>query len=236
MKKEILSKKTIVYNSKYNFIFIHGWGVTYKTMLYFSSMWEDKYSTYLLSLPGFYNNKLETSYNLDNYLDDIEEFINRNKLNNVVLIGHSFGGKLAMFLKLRNPSYKVIAIAPSIVKNPFNLITYLKINLYKFFKKINFPLYKLFKGSKDYQKTSGHLRKTFNNIVHAYMDDEDIKHLNSLLLIGFKNDKEVKMKSLKRVSKLNKNILFKTFKGDHFSYFDYRYEIYLLINEFVKGE
>ena len=164
MKKEILTKQTIINNSKYNLIFIHGWGVTYKTMLYFSSMWEDKYSTYLLSLPGFYNNKLETSYKLEDYLDDIEEFIKENKLNNVVLIGHSFGGKLAMFLKSRNPSYKVVSIAPSIVKNPFNLMTFIKIRLYKFFKKLNCPLHKLFKGSKDYQKTDRLLRKTFNNI------------------------------------------------------------------------
>ena len=236
MKKEILSKKTIVYNSKYNFIFIHGWGVTYKTMLYFSSMWEDKYSTYLLSLPGFYNNKLETSYKLEDYLNDIEEFIKEKQLDNVLLIGHSFGGKLAMFLKLRNPSYKVVSIAPSIVENPFNLMTFIKIRLYKFFKKLNCPLYKLFKGSKDYQKTDGLLRKTFNNIVHSYMDDEDIKKINSVLLIGFKKDKEVNVKSLNRLNKINKNIIYKTFNGDHFSYFDYRYEIYILINEFIKGD
>ena len=68
------------------------------------------------------------------------------------------------------------------------------------------------------------------------MDDEDIKKLDSLLLIGFKKDKEVKIKSLNRISKINRKIVYKTFNGDHFSYFDYRYEIYILINEFIKGD
>jgi 3-hydroxymyristoyl/3-hydroxydecanoyl-(acyl carrier protein) dehydratase len=50
VKNEILSKQTIINNSKYNLIFIHGWGVTYKTMLYFASMWENKYSTYFVKI------------------------------------------------------------------------------------------------------------------------------------------------------------------------------------------
>ena len=44
------------------------------------------------------------------------------------------------------------------------------------------------------------------------------------------------IKSLNRLNKINKNIIYKTFNGDHFSYFDYRYEIYILINEFNKGD
>ena len=68
------------------------------------------------------------------------------------------------------------------------------------------------------------------------MSDDDIKKINSVLLIGFKKDKEVNIKSLNRLNKINKNIIYKTFNGDHFSYFDYRYEIYILINEFIKGD
>lgn len=234
MKKELIAKEHIINNSKYNFIFLHGWGVTYKTLLYFSSLWENKYSIYLLSLPGFFNNELKTSYFLEDYLNDIDEFIREKNLKNVVIIGHSFGGKLAIFLKKKNPSYKIIALAPSIVKNPFNPLTFFKIKMYKFLKKCKCPLHKLFRGSKDYRNTDGYLKKTFINIVHAYMSEEDLQEIGSFLLIGFDKDKEVNIRSLKKVAKLNSNIHFKIFKGDHFSYFDHRYEIYLLINDFIK--
>ena len=138
MKKEILTKQTIINNSKYNLIFIHGWGVTYKTMLYFSSMWEDKYSTYLLSLPGFYNNKLETSYKLEDYLDDIEEFVKEKQLDNVVLIGHSFGGRLSILLSsVFDIKIKKLILCSSAGLRRFSLVTNLKIVAYKFYKLLN---------------------------------------------------------------------------------------------------
>ena len=234
MKNELLGKINIKPDSKYNFIFLHGWGVNYKSMLYLSSLWDEDFSTYVLSLPGFGDNKLERSYKLDDYIKDIEDFIYEYKLENIVLIGHSFGGKLAVYLKSKHPEYHVVSIAPSIISNPKNIIVEIKIFLYKFFKKNNIPLYKLFKGSKDYQKASGFLKKTFFNVFHEYMDEKSLKELKPFLLVGFLNDEEVKISSLNKVNSYNKNIVFETYSGDHFSYFDHRYEIYYLVNKLLS--
>ena len=66
------------------------------------------------------------------------------------------------------------------------------------------------------------------------MKEETIKILKPFLLIGFTNDGEVKIDSLNKISKMNENIIYSTYSGDHFSYFDHRYEIYYSINKLLK--
>lgn len=216
MKMNIFFKTNTT--ASFNLIFIHGWGCDLNSLWPLAKKFTTKYNVYLLDLPGFGKTKLEHSYFLEDYLSDIECFISENKLDNIVLIGHSFGGKIACKLLLKHPEYKVIALAPSLVKNSNKLFIDTKIKCYKLLKKLHLPIPKNLLGSRDYQRSNGNLRKTFLNVHDCFFSKKEIKEMNEILVFAFKNDKEVKLKRIKKAVKVNKNIHLVECQGNHFGY------------------
>lgn len=225
-----------VKNSEWNIVFIHGWGGNSLSLLPIAKQFQNQYTYHLLSLKGFDGKEMEKEYDISNYLDDIKLFLNTLSNKKVLIVGHSFGGKLAILLKKEFPSYKVLAIAPSIVKNPFSLRTFLKIHLYKIFKKLNLKIPSYLQGSKDYRSLTGNLKKTFLNVHHYYLSNSEIHKLKDLLIIGFINDKEVNIKSLDRAFKNNKDHYYYRLEGNHFGFHNYLIEIRTLIICYLRGE
>lgn len=219
-------------DSKYSIVFIHGWGGNESSLECLSQAFNDKYSCYRLCLSGF-DFQLNREYNIEDYLSEIEKYINENIFNQVILIGHSFGGKLAFYLKLRNQDYIVIALAPSVVSNRFSLKVFLKIKLYKVCKFFHFPIVSFLKGSRDYQNSTGYLRKTFLNVYHKYLTFEELQRIDKGLIIGFKGDKDVDYRVLKRICNRSK-IEFKLLEGNHFGYLDSLLNIYRIIYCFLR--
>lgn len=216
-----------------NVILLHGWGCSKKTMEPIANMLKNTYTVHNLDLPGFGDNILEQSYDMEKYILWLENYINSYSLTNIVLVGYSFGGKIAFFMKLKYPKIIVISIAPSAFKNPFNLITFLKKKLYKIGKKLNIKFLKNIKGSKDYQNAQGILRITFLNIVNTYLQNKDLKRIKGALIIGFKNDTAINIKMLRRIHRKNKTIILNEYNGNHYSYLDYLLEIYQDINNYL---
>ena len=223
-------------NSRKSLIFIHGWGGNQHSLECIKKQFETKFDCYLLCLSGFGSFPLEKSYKIENYLGEIDSFIKDYNINNVVIIGHSFGGKLALMLKLIHPEYEVIALAPSIVKNPFSLKIYLRIKLYKLLKRFHITIPKHLRGSRDYQNTQGYLKSTFLLVHHSYLNKNQLKKLEKCLIIGFKEDQEVKYKSLKKLPQINHKIKLIMLTGNHFAYYETILDIYHIINGFIRSD
>ena len=97
-------------NGDTTLLFIHGWGInkTYWTnqATYFSK----NYRVVTIDLPGFGNSgKNRKSWTTNDYANDISAVITQLNLKNVILVGHSMSGAIAVEAALNNPS-KVMAI------------------------------------------------------------------------------------------------------------------------------
>ena len=222
-------------DSPYNLLFLHGWGGDERSLESIARLFYGRYSCYLLCLPGFGEFPLEKSYDISDYLRDIDAFIEERNLRNIVLIGHSFGGKLAIMMKKIHPEYKVISIAPSIQANPFSVKVFIKIRAYKFLKRLSLPIPRFLRGSKDYQNSSAALRETFMKVHHAYMSDADLSALKEIYLIGFSDDKAVSVRTLRKIAKKNPSFLWMEMPGDHFSFQKHSLEIYHAIRCYLLG-
>lgn len=220
MKSIILNE-----NSK-KIIFIHGWGGNENSLYNLASLFKHKYECHLLCLSGF-DEELKKEYDVNDYVEEISNYILVNKIDNPIIIGHSFGGKLAFFLKLKNPNLIIIGIAPSIRKNPFSFKIFFKIKLYKLLKLFHFKIPNCLKGSKDYQNSKGYLKKTFLNVHHKYLTNYELNKIENALIIGFKNDKEVNYKVLKKIS--NQKIKFILLEGNHFGFNESLLNVYHII-------
>ncbi|MBL6447379.1 alpha/beta hydrolase [Fulvivirga sp. 29W222] len=86
-------------------LFLHGWCIN-------SGYWKNQithfskdYSVYAMDLPGFGEStaKGRTSWTIKEYAEDVEGFIKKKGLKNVVLVGHSMSGNIMLHVAIDLP-------------------------------------------------------------------------------------------------------------------------------------
>lgn len=210
-----INYKIIDNNSNNNIVFLHGWGGNSNSFLPVARQL-DKYNSYLIDLPGFGESSLpNTVFSSYDYAKIIKNFISNLKINNITLVGHSFGGKIASIIASENPSWLsslVIISAPGIkYQKPLSIRW--KIFLYKslsrFFKILGLKniinsLSKKF-GSDDYRNSHGIMREILKNIVNEDISN-DIKNISKkTLIIWGENDDSVPLIVGKKYNEFIKN-------------------------------
>ena len=201
-------------NFKKTILLIHGWGVDSSYMESLKDFLIKDFNVLIIDLPGHGKSILE-----------------KENITKLYIIGHSFGGKIGGFYALKYRVEGEILISPSLIKPRVSIKKIIKVFLYKLLKKLHLPIPLFLKGSRDYKRTKGLVRKTFLNVVNSYLSKEELNKINtSIILIGFNNDKEVRIYQMKKLNKYLKNSKLFIYEGDHFSYFSYFKEIRVLLN------
>lgn len=94
-----MSKKTCI-------IILHGWklsGSRYNECV--SILRKAGYKTFAPDLPGFGKEPLKSpNMRLDDYVRFLEHFLDKEKIQRFVLVGHSFGGRVAIKYAYKNPA------------------------------------------------------------------------------------------------------------------------------------
>jgi len=81
-------------------IFLHGFGSSKNSWYDFYNFFDNKrYTCYLIDLKGFGNSSIpmDNKYSLQDNAMIVTSFINQNIKGNYIIIGHSFGGGVALF-------------------------------------------------------------------------------------------------------------------------------------------
>lgn len=219
----------IINNEKFDtIVLIHGWNLNKTYMEIFIPSLSNQFNILIIDLFSSLNEIMT----IDKYILELNDIIiSCNIKNKLVIMGHSFGGKLAYFYAKRYKCDYLILLAPSLFRRHFSLIRWIKIKIFKLFKKCKLKLPKSLLGSKDYQNAKGNMKKTFLNCVNVYAKNKiDTKSL----VFGFKNDTEIKKYQIKGLKKYLKNLKIIFYPGNHFAYIDYVKEIRLEIDKFVS--
>jgi pimeloyl-ACP methyl ester carboxylesterase len=78
-------------------VLLHGWGDSSQTFNYLSAQLKDKYEIYSLDLPGFGGSQLPPKpWGLEDYADFLQAWINKVGLKPEAIVGHSYGGAVAI--------------------------------------------------------------------------------------------------------------------------------------------
>lgn len=212
-----LSKK-----SELKLVYIHGWGGSSKSLQPLSGEVEKLLrqtkigsQKLIIELPGFGETKLDHEFRFEDYMDYVQKRINEFAVEdeNLILVGHSFGGKILTGLTSRGkfPLSKLILIDVSSLRPKFSLkrtIIYTTAKVYSPIKALMFAVglggmqmnlqkafYKYIVRARDYQKIDAtgdeNLKKTFQNVVHIYQSPEEISKItNKTLILWGENDKD----------------------------------------------
>lgn len=233
-----------------NIILLHGWGLN---LNYFNRLINDlkyNYSIYAIDLPGFGKSELKEPFNTSDYSKIILEFIKHFKIENPILLGHSFGGKIIIDLitnRNYNPS-KIILIDSAGINKKKSIYKKYKIYKYKLLKRLikkiynekraNYLLEDLRKkyGSKDYNNKNIILRNTLVKVVNDnYIDKLNLIKCPTILLWG-EYDTETPISNGVIMNKNIKNSALITIKNaNHFPLTTNYLECLLIIESFLRN-
>lgn len=175
-------------------VLLHGWGQNIDMMKPIGNNFENNYQILILDLPGF-GKSTEPSYpwTLYEYVNIIHELISRLNIKKVIMMGHSFGGKLALLYASKYEVIKLVLFASPINHNT-KIST--KTKILKSIKKLpgmnNIANYmKKYIGSTDYKKSTPIMRQILVDHINTDIYDELDKITAPTLIIWGTNDMAV---------------------------------------------
>ena len=121
--------------SKINLVYLHGWGQNIQMMMPIAKPFIKKYNVLIIDLPGFGDSAEPNEvWSIEDYSDMVYELTKELKMNNPILIGHSFGGKISLSFATKYKTKKLVLLAcPYRVENK-KLTT--KQKIFKVLKKV----------------------------------------------------------------------------------------------------
>jgi len=155
-KKFDISYDIINPSGKKDIIFLHGWGSNKEIMKCFSDNFKEFRHIYI-DMPGFGKSPNPYVLTTFDYAKIIDEFLKSININKDIIIGHSFGGKVATLLE---PDLLVLLASAGIVM-PKPLGVRIKIKTFKILKKLGLSKFRKFFVSEDARGMSENMYETF---------------------------------------------------------------------------
>lgn len=191
---------------------LHGW--TYSTDKwepFITALKNQGFNAQLLKIPGL-TEKLETVWNIDNYIDWLDKKIGNEK---VILLGHSNGGRMSLVYTLKHPhkvKHLILIDSAGIYHNelPIRLKRFVFKVVAKIGRKITKSetlrkaLYKLSRES-DYENASPLVKQTMVNLITYDLRNSLNQIKVPTLIIWGKNDKATPLSDGKLMHQLIPN-------------------------------
>lgn len=168
-----------------------------------------------------FQNGFDSTLSLFDYTKMLYEYI--SKIQNIVLIGHSFGGRVIFnYMKLYKNNSKVILIDVAGIKYR-SLNTRIKVFIYKIIKKIirNQDSFLKNFGSNEYKVLDNDQKQRFNEIINIDFKCS-LKYIsNEILIIWGKDDKTTPLLLGRKIQKnIPNSELIIVPKAGHFPFID----------------
>ena len=231
--------------SKKFIVFLHGWGADLNSFLFAKDYFQD-YSKVFVDFAGFGKTPQPTKpYFVSNYVEELEKLLINFDIEELVLVGHSFGGRVAVkFACLNQFNYKIFKLClvdAAGIRPKLSWMKKWKIFKFKQLKKRADKNDKIKRklsnfGSNDYKKLTDVMKKTFVNIVNEDLSIFAEKIVCHTAIIWGDKDKETPFKMAKKLHKLIcYSKIFVINGAGHFSFLDDMQEFLIILDTFIKN-
>ncbi|MDE5594072.1 MAG: alpha/beta hydrolase, partial [Muribaculaceae bacterium] len=113
-------------------ILMHGWGCQSSTLNSIANIAAEQHTVYNLDLPGFgKSDEPREVWGVDEYARMLEEFVSKLGIENPIVLGHSYGGRIGILYSSRNSVDKLILVDAAGIKPKRSLKYYFKVYSFK---------------------------------------------------------------------------------------------------------
>ena len=196
----------IQYGKGKDIVLLHGWGQNIEMMKPIGDYFSDRYRITILDLPGFgMSDEPKEAWNIDMYSEMLEEFLKKLAVKKPIIIGHSFGGRLAIRYSAMNPIEKLVLFGSPCIRIKEELP--ISVKILKSLKKLPIlnevgEYMKKYIGSRDYKAASPVMRNTLVNVVNEDLSLYARQIEEPTLLIWGESDTEAPLQEAKELEKI----------------------------------
>lgn len=222
-------------------VLLHGWGQNIEMMKPVGDKLQKNNRIIIVDLPGFGESKEpDEIWTMYDYANCINKLLKNLKVDNPIMIGHSFGGKISLIYASKYKVNKLILFGSPFKQEIKKLST--KTKILKFLKKV--PILNKLEGfakkhigSRDYKQASEFMRKIL--VEHVNLDiTEDVKKIDcSTLIVWGSMDQEVPIEEAYELEKLIKDAGVVEYEGcSHYAYLERLPQTIKVIKSFIGDE
>ena len=197
-------------------LFLHGWGSNKELMRQAFGKELSNYRHLYIDMPGFGKSANDNFLRTSDYASIIKIFLEELNITPSIIVGHSFGGKVATLL---NPPCLILLSSAGILV-PKPLVVRLKIALFKLFKPLGLNRLRELFISEDAKGMNEGMYQTFKATVNEEFEDNFKRVTSKAILFWGNRDSATPSFTGKKIASLIPNSKFFLLNGEHYFFLD----------------
>lgn len=230
-------------------ILMHGWGCDHTTVRSIAATAALTNRVYNIDFPGFGKSpEPDEVWDIYRYTKLIEDFCRQQGLERPVLVGHSFGGRVAILMASRTPVSKVVLVDAAGIKPRRSLSYYYKVYSFKAAKALaglvlgkegaqkRIDAMRAKRGSSDYAQATPKMRAIMSKVVNQDLTDRLSLIKAPTLLIWGENDTATPVADARKMVKLIPDAGLVSFaRCGHYSFLDNPGQFRAVLSSFLNS-
>ena len=223
-------------NGEKDILLLHGWGQNIAMMKPLGDYFSDRFRITILDFPGFGESEEPNKpWTVANYSEMLESFVKKLNIKKPIVIGHSFGGRVAIRFSSRNSIEKLVLFGSPCIRIEEKLsITVKLLKKLKTLPGLNEigEYMKNYIGSRDYKAASPIMRQTLVEVVNEDLSKYAREIEEPTLLIWGENDTEAPLNDARELEKIMIDAALIVLPGTHYAYLENLPRVVSILNNF----
>lgn len=227
----------IQYGEGKDILLLHGWGQNIEMMKPIGDNLSNRFRITILDFPGFgESDEPSKAWTIDDYSNMLEVFVKNVGIKKPIIMGHSFGGRVAIRYSAHNPIEKLVLFGSPCIRTEKKLP--LSVRILKAIKKLPGldqlgEYMKKYIGSRDYKAASPIMRQTLVNVVNADLSMYAKNIEEPTLLIWGENDDEAPLEEAKMLEGIMVDAGLIVLPGTHYAYLENLPRVISILDNFI---
>ena len=217
-------------------LLLHGWGSGANVFVDLQTALSKSFKVFALNFPGFSgSDEPQSAWGCLEYADWVVTFMQKLHIENPIVLGHSFGGRIALILNDRVQLSRLILTGSAGLifrKKKTEIYKYIHRFLKKgIFRKAGIQLF----GSPDYKNATPQMREILKKVISEDLEGAAKNVVIPTLLVWGENDTETPLAMGKKFNELIASSRLEVLKeSGHFCFLEKKNEFFNLVNTFIR--
>lgn len=225
------------YGEGKDILLLHGWGQNIAMMKPLGDNFCNRFRITIIDFPGFgESEEPKEKWNIGMFSDMLEEFVKKVNIKKPIVIGHSFGGRVAIRYSARNAIEKLILFGSPCIRIQEQLSLSVKVlKKLKTLPGLNSlgEYMKKYIGSRDYKAASPIMRQTLVEVVNEDLSKFAREIEKPTLLIWGEYDTEAPVNEARELEKIMVDAALIILPGTHYAYLENLPRVVEILNSFI---